>query len=155
MDLIYAVREMKNRLGEEELEQQLLWVDDVIWTPTRFTPNLSIRINYRWRDTAESDWTHGSITFVHEVDQRPDYTLPVPTRKLSRAKQEDEMQEKLYRIWEHLRSSGLQSVREYLKSGQDQTLIPQTFQATTESYSRHLNNYSTQFWRGLSGSTPI
>jgi len=155
MDLIYAVRDMKSRLEEEEREQQLLWIDDAIWTPRHFTPNLSVRINYRWRDAAEGDWTHGSITFLHEVDVRPDYISPAPARKPTRAKQEDELQEKLYRVWEHLRSSGQQSVQEYLKSGQDRTLIPESFQATIDSYSRHLNNYSTQFWRGVSGPASI
>lgn len=155
MELVSAVRDMKSRLEEEEREQQLLWIDDVIWTPTRFTPNLSVRINYRWRATAEGDWTHGSITFLHEVDLRPDYTSSAPARKPTRAKQDDELQEKLYRVWEHLRSSALQSVREYLKSGQDRTLIPEAFQATTDSYSRHLNNYSTQFWRGTTGPASV
>lgn len=152
MDLVYAVRDMKDRSEEEELEQQLLWVDDVIWTPTRFTPRLSVRVNYRWREAAEDRWTHGSITFLHEVDLRPDYMDPAPARKPSRAKQEDELQKKLYRVWDHLRSSALHSLREYLKSGQDRTAIPETFQATTDGHSRHLNNYSTQFWRGLPGS---
>lgn len=147
MDLVDAVRDMKRRMEEEAQEQQLFHVDDVITTPYRFTPRMEVRVSYRWRSSADNAWNFSSITFQHEVDMRPDYTLSVPKRKPSRAKQEDELQGKLYRIWDHLRSSALYSVREYLKSGRDRAAIPETFEATTDSYSRGLNNYSTQFWR--------
>ncbi len=147
MDLVDAVRDMKRRMEEEAQEQQLFHVDDVITTPYRFTPRMAVRVSYRWRSSADDAWNFGSITFQHEVDMRPDYTLPVTKRKPSRAKQEDELQGKLYRIWDHLRSSALYSVREYLKSGRDRAAIPETFEATTDSHSRGLNNYSTQFWR--------
>jgi len=147
MDLVHAVREMKQQLTEEERERELFYVDDVVYTPHSFMPRLEVRIGYRWRDAAGGTWTHGNITFQHEVDMRPDCTLPVSKRKPSRAKQEDERQEKLYRVWDHLRSSALQSVREYLKSGRDRAAIPEAFQASTDSYTRGLNNYSTQFWR--------
>lgn len=147
IDLVDAVRDMKRRMEEEAQEQQLFHVDDVITTPYRFTPRMDVRASYRWRSSADDAWNFGSITLQHEVDMRPDYTLRVPKRKPSRAKQEDELQGKLYRIWDHLRSSALYSVREYLKSGRDRAAIPETFEATTDSYSRGLNNYSTQFWR--------
>jgi len=150
MDLIYAVREMKDRLKEEEQERELFQVDDVIYTPRSFSPRLEVRIGYRWRDAGDESWTHGTITFHHEVDTRPDYTLPAPKRKPPRWKQEEELQEQLYRTWDHLRSSALHSVREYLKSGRDRTKIPEAFKATTDSYARGLNNYSTQFWREAS-----
>ncbi|MFC5373787.1 hypothetical protein ACFPIF_14555 [Brevundimonas faecalis] len=122
-------------------------IDAAVSTPYRFTSRLDVRLSYRWRDSPDHSWTFGSITFQHEVDTRPDYTLPVPKRKPSRAKQEDELQEKLYRVWDHLRSSAMHSLREYLKSGRDRAAIPETFPVTTDSYTRGLNNYSTQFWR--------
>jgi hypothetical protein len=150
MDLVYAVREMKNRLEREERERTLFEIDDVVYTPRTFTPRLEVRISYRWRDTADESWTHGTITFQHEVDMRPDYTLPVPKREPPRWRQEEELQDRLYRTWDHLRASALHSVREYLKSGCDRTKIPEVFKATTDSHSRGLNNYSTQFWRETS-----
>jgi hypothetical protein len=147
MDLVDAVRDMKRRMEEDEREQQLFYVEDMVTTPHRFTPRMDVRVSYRWRNAIDDAWTYGSITFLHEVDTRPDYTLPVPKQKPSRARQEHELQGKLYRIWDHLRSSALSPVREYLRSGHDRTVIPQTFQATTDSYTRGLNNYSTQSWR--------
>jgi len=147
MDLVQAVRDMKNRMEEEQQEQELFVVEDSVMHPYRFTPRMNVRVSYRWRGTADESWTYGSINFLHEVDTRPDYTLPTPKRKPSRAKQEDEFQDKLYRVWDHLRSSALHSLREYLKSGRDRSAIPENFQVTTDSYTRGLNNYSTQFWR--------
>jgi hypothetical protein len=38
-------------------------------------------------------------------------------------------------------------VRDYFRDGGDGAKIPETFQVTVDSYSRDLNNYSTQFWR--------
>jgi hypothetical protein len=149
-DLVYAVCEMKDRLEREERERTLFEIDDVVYTPRTFTPRLEVRIGYRWREAVDENWTHGAITFQHEVDLRPDYTLPTPKRKPPRWKQEEELQDRLYRTWDHLRSSALHSVREYLKSGRDRTKIPETFRATTDSHSRGLNNYSTQFWRETS-----
>lgn len=147
IDLVQAVRDMKNRSEDEEQERELLIVDDVVHTPRTFSPRLEVRIGYHWRDAVEGTWIHKSITFKHEIDATPNYTMPGPKRKPGRAKQEDELQEKLSRVWDQLRLSALQSVREYLKSGRDPTAIPEIFQATTDPYTRGLNNYSTQFWR--------
>lgn len=147
MDLVDAVRHMKRRMAEEEQEQQQFYVDDLVTPPYRFTSDLNVRVSYRWRNAADDTWTYGNITFLHKVDTRPDFTLPGPKRKPSRSKQEEELQDKLYRVWDHLRSSALYSVREYLKAGSDRAAIPETFQVTTDSYTRGLNNYSTQFWR--------
>ncbi len=41
----------------------------------------------------------------------------------------------------------LYSVRDYFRQGGDGAKIPESFRATVDSYSRGLNNYSTQFWR--------
>ncbi|MES6350847.1 hypothetical protein U6U03_12115, partial [Cutibacterium acnes] len=115
--------------------------------PYRFSKELSVRVGYRWRRTVEDEWTFASITFTHVHDPRPDYTLPIPKRKPSAAKQEQERQNSLYQTWEHLMRGALYSVRDYFRDGGDGDKIPDTFQATVDSHSRGLNNYSTQFWR--------
>lgn len=146
-DLSFAVGAMKQRLETEQKEAQLFIVDDQIMPPLRFSKHLSVRVSYRWRRTVDDEWTFGSITFVHDVDLRPDYATPIPKRKPSAAKQEQDLQDRLYQTWEHLMRGALYSVRDYFREGGDGDKIPDTFQATVDSHSRGLNNYSTQFWR--------
>lgn len=146
-DLSFAVGAMKRRMETEQKEGQLFYVDDQIMPPHRFGERLSVRVSYRWRRAVDGEWTFGSITFVHNADIRPDYTIPVPRRKPSAAKQEQDRQTKLYQTWEHLMRGALYSVRDYFKEGGDGDKIPETFQATVDSHTRGLNNYSTQFWR--------
>ncbi|ODT12940.1 MAG: hypothetical protein ABS35_38925 [Kaistia sp. SCN 65-12] len=146
-DLSFAVDAMKQRLETEQKEAQLFIVDDQIMPPHRFSKHLSARISYRWRRTVDDEWTFGSITFVHEVDLRPDYTRPAPKRKPSASKQEQDLQSMLYQTWEHLMRGALYSVRDYFRDGGNGDKIPDTFQATVDSHSHGLNNYSTQFWR--------
>lgn len=146
-DLSFAVGAMKQRLETEQKDAQLFIVDDQIVPPYRFTTQMSVRVRYRWRRTIEDEWQWGSITFVHHHDPRPNYAVPVPTRKPSAAKQEQELQNRLYQTWEHLMRGALYSVRDYFRAGGDGAKIPETFQVTVDSYSRDLNNYSTQFWR--------
>jgi hypothetical protein len=146
-DLSFAVGAMKRRMETEQKEGQLFSVDDHIMPPYRFSKQLSVRVSYRWRRTVDDEWTFGSITFVHDVDLRPDYTTPAPKRKPSATKQEQNQQNGLYQTWEHLMKGALYSVRGYFREGGDGDKIPETFQATVESYSRGLNNDSTQFWR--------
>ncbi len=146
-DLSFAVGAMKQRLETEQKDAQLFIVDDQIVPPYRFTTQMSVRVRYRWRRTIEDEWQWGSITFVHHHDPRPNYAVPVSTRKPSAAKQEQELQNRLYQTWEHLMRGALYSVRDYFRAGGDGAKIPETFQVTVDSYSRDLNNYSTQFWR--------
>lgn len=146
-DLSFAVGAMKQRLETEQKDAQLFIVDDQIVPPYRFTTQMSVRVSYRWRRTIEDEWQWGSITFVHHHDPRPNYAVPVSTRKPSAAKQEQELQNRLYQAWEHLMRGALYSVRDYFRDGGDGAKIPETFQVTVDSYSRDLNNYSTQFWR--------
>jgi len=108
---------------------------------------LSVRVGYRWRRTVDDEWTFASITFTHIHDPRPDYTLPTPKRKPSATKREQELQNSLHQTWEHLMRGALYSVRDYFRQGGDGAKIPESFRATVDSYSRGLNNYSTQFWR--------
>lgn len=142
-----AVHQMMHRAKSEKEERQLFFVDDHIPSPTRFDENLRVQVRYQWRKTAEDDWTHGSITFLHEIDTRPDYSIPQPKRKPTRAKMEQDRQEKLWREWDHLKSMSLYSVKEFLKDGGDGTTIPQSFKVTVDSYSGRMNNYSANFWR--------
>ncbi|MFJ2458085.1 hypothetical protein ACIOVC_05985 [Pseudomonas neuropathica] len=146
-DLAHAVQQMKHRMETEEKEGQLFYVDDQLIQPYSFSERLTVRVGYRWRRIIEDDWLEGSITFFHEVDSRPDYTIPATKRKPSAAKLQQDRQDKLSRTWVHLMELALHSVKEYFRSGGDGNTIPLTFQATTDPYSRGLNNYSAQFWR--------
>lgn len=146
-DLSFAVGAMKRRMETEQKEAQFFIVEGQIMPPHRISKHLSVRVSYRWRRTVGDEWTFGSITFVHDVDLRADYTTPAPKRKPSAAKQEQDRQSKLYQTWEHLMLGALSSVRDYFKEGGDGDKIPDTFQAIIDSHTRRLNNYSTQFWR--------
>jgi hypothetical protein len=145
-DLAHAVQQMKHRMETEEREGQLFYVDDQIMPPYRFSEHLTVRVSYRWRPTIEDKWESGSITFTHDVDLRPDYTMHLPIRKPSASKQEQDRQDKLYREWVHLMQLGLHSVREFFREGGNAVAIPETFQAKADSYSRGLNNFSARFW---------
>lgn len=146
-DLSSAVADMKRRVETERKDGELFFVEDSIRPPYRFSKQLSVRVSYRWRRAVADPWMFGSITFHHDVDLRPDYALPTPKRKPSAAKQERDLQDRLYQVWEHLMRGALYSVRDYFKDGGDGDAIPDTFRATVDNYSRGLNNYSTQFWR--------
>ncbi|QPF90844.1 hypothetical protein [Bradyrhizobium commune] len=145
-DLSFAVDAMKRRMEEERKEGQIFYVDDPIVPPYHFDKHLIVRVSYRWRRTVDDDWTSGSITFVHDVDLRPNYTIPAPKRKPSAAKQEQDRQTELAETWQHLMRGALYSVRDYFREGGDGDKIPQTFQAAVDSHTRGLNNHSTRFW---------
>lgn len=142
-----AIYQVMHRAKAEEDERQRFFVDDLIMSPTRFDEHLSVRISYRWRKTADDDWAHGSITFTHEVDTRPDYSVPQPKRKPSAAKLQQERQGKLWREWEYLKMLALGSVKEFLQGGGNGADIPKSFKAVADSHSRGLNNHSADFWR--------
>lgn len=142
-----AVEAMQRRVEEEREDGKLFFVDDHIWPPHRFDKALSVRVSYRWRRTVDDPWTDGSIIFNHQVELRPNYAIPAPRRKPSKAKQEQDLQNTLYQTWEYLMRGACDSVWEFLKAGGDGAQIPKTFTATVNAHSRDLNNYSTQFWR--------
>lgn len=93
-DLSFVVDAMKRRMETEQKEGELFYVDDQIVPPYRFDKRLSVRVSYRWRRSIDDEWTSRSITFVHDVELRPDYTIPVPKRKPSVARQEQDRQDK-------------------------------------------------------------
>ncbi|WP_321954602.1 hypothetical protein [Burkholderia cenocepacia] len=146
MDLVHAVLQMKERVATEEEEGQRFHVDDLIMPPHRFGERMSVRVSYRWRPSIADPWIYGDITIFHDVDMRPDYTLPPPKRKPSAARQAQERQDALYREWEHLKSLALYSVRDFFKDGGNGADIPKVFQAKLDAYTRGLNNFSAKFW---------
>ncbi len=145
-DLVYAVQAMKQRVKTEEEEDQLFHVDDLLSPPALVSEKLRVRVGYRWRRAVDDDWAYGAITFIHDVDMRPDYSIPQPTRKPSQAKQAELRREKLYREWEYLAMLGLGAVKQYFREGGVGAAIPDTFQAKLDQHSRHLNNHSANFW---------
>jgi|GEM_PF-438103 len=146
-DLVAAVQQMKHRVETEEKEGQFFYVEDQIMPPYRFSEHLAVRVSYRWRAAIGDQWEHGSITFTYSVDSRPDYSKAPPKRKPSASQLEQERQDALYGEWEQLTQSALQSVRDFFREGGNASAIPEKFRAVTDSYSRRLNNLSTQFWR--------
>lgn len=145
-DLSSSVSAMQLRVEEDQRDLERFYVDDHILPPFRYGKRLSVTVRYRWRSGAGADWKSGSITFDHEYEPRPDYTLPIPTRKPSRGKQERELEERLRGEWEHLMKLALWSVRDYLKRGGDAANIPSTFKTIPDPYYRTLNNKSADFW---------
>lgn len=130
--LISAIQLMKERVETEEKEDQHFHVDDDIQVPFSFTTHLTVRILYRWRKSITYNWESGCIAFVYDVLQE--------SGKRDR-------QEMLYREWEILRDSGLQSVRDFFRQGGNGSAIPKTFQAVVNRYTQGLDNFSTDFWR--------
>lgn len=129
--LISSIQQMKNRLETEEQEAQSFRIDDWFIPPLSFTRHLTVRIPYQWYKAISDSWESGCIAFVYDVHQEFD---------------KRDRQEMLYREWEYLRDSGLQSVRDYFRQGGDGSTIPNTFQVVVDRYTQRLNNISTQFW---------
>ncbi len=145
--LSFAVGAMKLRMEAEKKEGQLFFVDDEIRPPYRFSQHLSVRVDYRWRRTVDTEWTFGNITFIHDAPLRANHVIPTPKRKLSAANQEHDLQNRLCQSWEDLMRNALHSVRDYFRGGGDGDNIPVTFRVAVDPYDQGLNNHSTQFWR--------
>jgi hypothetical protein len=145
-DLRYAVEGMKRRVETERRQGELFFVEDAILTPRFFSKDLSVNVRYRWRQAVDEDWEYGAITFSHEVDLSPDYTLPAPKRKPSAAQRQREVQERLFRTWDHLKLLALMSVRDFFEAGRDGADIPEAFRAKADRHGHGLNNFSADFW---------
>lgn len=145
-DLIFAIQSMQHQVEEEKKDEQRFHVQGELAPPYRFGQRLSAMVSYRWRKAVDDEWTHGSITFIHDVDLTPDYSQPRPKRNPSATKQQQEVQKQLSDTWEHLMRGALYSVRDYFKQGGEAGNIPETFQAKVGN-SGFLDNYSTVFWR--------
>jgi len=148
-----AVRQMQQRIETQEHEGQRFFVDDQIIPPSNFMKTLSVRVGYRWRLSTEAEWAHGTITFTHLHDPRPDYSMPAPNRKPSSSQRARDLQDELWREWEQLMNNGLHSLAEYFRQGGDGAAIPNTFQARTDALTHRLNNFSCRFWLEPAGRT--
>lgn len=155
-ELAWAVCDMQSRMTDEDRELARFRIDDIIPSPRTFRKRIELRVGFSWRRSDDDEWRYGSIVFGHRVDVRRDYTRPPPKRKPSAAKQEEERQDELYRAWEHLRTLALNAVREFFQQGGDGAAIPASFEARAGTHSRHLDNFSCDFWRDpRPSSTPI
>lgn len=148
-DLKHVVSTLKQRVEDQEAETQLVVIYDRITPPYQFQDRVEVAVHYRWRSTLEAPWSSGTITFFHDVDMRPDYSLAQPARKPSATKLETQRQETLFQRWRHLRMLALHAVREYLLTGGDGLAIPEQFEAKTGGNERFLNNHSCNFWEAL------
>ncbi|TDW31886.1 hypothetical protein EV128_108213 [Rhizobium azibense] len=146
-DLSFAFSSMKRRMETEEKERELFCVDDHVFWPYHFSKKLEVTVSFRWRKTAGDEWAFGRITFRHEVQPRPAYTLARP--KKSAAKQAEEQQIELGRTWEHFMRDARYSVRDFFREGGDGSKIPATFKAVADPHNGELNNYSLRFWREI------
>jgi hypothetical protein len=144
--LLYALEQMQYRMAAEAEQGERFYIDDMILPPPAFGTQLSVRVSYRWRPLVTAPWNYGDITFLYNVELRPDYTRPAPARKPSAAQQARERREQLSNEWEHLKDLALFSVRDYFQDGGNGADIPKRFQVKPDAYSRGLNNHSTKFW---------
>ena len=149
-DLAFAIRQMKERVETEELEDTRFHIEGHIIPPHRFSEQISVRVGFRWRETIEDAWVYGAIVFSHTVSERIDFTLPRPKRKPSASTSKRDQQDKLYREWEHLKSLGLYCVKEYFRTGSSGASIPQEFKAIPDQHGGGLNNHSLKFWLPVS-----
>lgn len=145
-DLLNAVELMHDRIATAAAESERFQIDDLIMPPYVLDSRLSVCVRYRWRSAPTEPWVRGDITFVYDVDLRPDYSRPPPARKPSAAKQAQEREDAVYREWEHLRDQALFSVRDYFQAGGNGADIPKTFKVKPDAYSKRLNNHSAKFW---------
>ncbi|HWT52741.1 MAG TPA: hypothetical protein VN113_11255 [Caulobacter sp.] len=146
-----AIEAMRARLEQERKFAELFLIDDLITPPGRFSERMSVDVHYRWRRDVEDPWTHGTITFTHQVDPHLTYlrpsAAPTPKRKPSAAKREEARQLALHQTWDQLMKGALYALRDYFQGGGDGAVIPKTYKATVDAYSRDLTNLSTRFWR--------
>lgn len=142
-NLSFAVSQMKSRVDVEEVDAQLFGINEQIIRPPHFSERLTVSVSYHWRQSVKDGWSYGRITFLHNADLRQGYSSPLPVRKLSAARQEQNRQSELAHEWEHLKSLGLQSVLQYFREVRDGALIPDLYQTKTD----RLNNFSADFWR--------
>jgi len=142
-----ALRRAQEAVETLAWEGETFHVFDDVLPPTRFTPDMSVRVNYQWRASTSSPWTHGSIEFTHRLVSKKDYAQPpskrVPSAAMAARKQEDD----LFAEWDHLRKLALWSVRDYFRDRGVAGDIPQVFPVKLDRYSQRLDNHSAEFWK--------
>lgn len=149
-DLEHAVSQMKSRVISEERDELLFRIDDFVTPPFFLNSKIKVRLSYSWRKTIDDNWIYGNITFSHDASIIPSYTTIRSTQKQSKAKQKQEEQDRLYYTWDRLKTLGLYSLKKYFQEGGDGSKIPEIFEAIPDSYSKHLNNHSADFWSAKS-----
>lgn len=145
-DLVHAVQQMKERLETERQEGEIFFIDDEIRPPFHLSKRLSVQVSFRWRASPSADWKYGHINFVYDFSPQPSYALPLPKRKPSAAQMEKDLEDRLYREWEHLKAQALFSTREFFREGGDGDAVPETFAVRPSPYGGGLNNFSCNFW---------
>ncbi|ANF25491.1 MAG: hypothetical protein KKD27_15050 [Gammaproteobacteria bacterium] len=145
-NLVHAVEQMQEHVKTEQEQAQLFVVDDQIMVPSRFSSRLTVTVCYRWRPSSDAQWAYGRTVFAHDFTPLPDYTQTLSRRKPSAAKAANDLQEKLYREWEHLKMQALCAVRDFLRGGGDGADIPESFAVRASQYGGGLNNFSCRFW---------
>lgn len=146
-DLVHAVYQMKERVETEQKDRELFYIDDQIRPPFHLSERLSVSIAFHWRPSLTADWKYGRTTFVYNFSPRPDYTQLPPRRKPSAAKSARDLQDNLYREWEHLKMLALCSLRDFFRQGGDGDTVPKAFTVRSNPYGGGLNNSSCNFWQ--------
>ncbi|WP_070888207.1 hypothetical protein [Pseudomonas argentinensis] len=145
-DLIHAVQQMKERLEEERKQGELFFIDDQIMPPFHLGKRLSVQVSYRWRASSSADWKYGYLTFVYDFSPQPNYATPLPKRKPSSAQAARDLEDSLYREWEHLKTLALYSMRKFFRDGGDGDAVPEKFTVRPSRYGAGLDNLSCDFW---------
>ena len=146
-DLVYAIQRMKSRVATEQEQGEVFYVDDQLRAPNQFSKRLTVTVRYRWRPLPPAEWVHGTIAFMYDSSPLPNYTHPLPKRKVSAAKAASDEQERLYREWDDLKVQALCSLRDFFRNGGDGNDIPEKFVVRPSPHGGGLNNYSCNFWQ--------
>lgn len=147
-ELVFAVSQMKSRLEIEQREGQTFKVFDPLLAYFEPSEKMRVRVDYRWRSDAQSEWTNGSIEFHHEVPSDfglPTFGVTTPKRKPSRAAVLEARRRRLHEEWEHLLQLGHWAVRDYFRDGKAGGDVPATFRVRL-GHGGRLDNHSATFW---------
>ena len=104
--------------------------------------------------SAEDEWKLGHITFLHKSTPWPHLGSPTSTRKVSKAQQARENEDRLVEEWDHMMRNALCSVRDFFRAGGDGKDIPVDFRAIPDRSTGGLNNLSLKFWSDRDKSQP-
>lgn len=138
-----SVRQAKFRAQNDEKNDSLFFVDGEVTPPPDFADQLSVRINYRWREALEETWNYGSINFTHLVAAP---SAPATGKAALRA--DRQRQGRLYAEWNELARIALFSVKEFFLEGGKGGAIPPTFRIVSDD-GGSLNNFSAKFWEPI------
>jgi hypothetical protein len=148
-DLEFVVERMRGRSKIEKSERELFFVDDHIAPPLRIADYVRVTISYRWRARLNDTWSHGTITFTHQVPEEKVSAIgsAYPCRKRTARQRQQDREQEFYSAWQHLKLLGLHAVRNYLREHWPNVSIPSKFEARVDGHTGALNNFSADFWR--------